>query len=520
MGNVISYLKWRGDLNFKERSFCEVDNLALAMLSYENLNGIVAGPESKESISVREAFDKCSEKSRESVLKYMAQSKRYEDARLSDYSEIFDEETQTQFGALCITLDSGEKYISFRGTDDSIIGWREDFSISYQVVQAQKEAVNYLEKVINLEDNYYIGGHSKGGNLAIFASMCCTEEKQNRIRKIFCNDGPGICEEMMNRKKFKQIQSKIIKYVPEFCIIGRLFELTVREVMVGSSATGILQHDGMTWQVEGDHFRYVKESPDNCKTYNKIFDEWIESADMEQRKTFTKDFFDALAENGRKTFEEVAESGVDGYGTILLSIVESESRTKVVIGKFLKSCISQMKTFDSRDYIRTQAGVRAVICILLGMIFIFFREHAIQGVGIFLLLATWGWSGKRLLDVALREEKKIEQKRRRILLYMFLMCLSVLAVSHYRLILVYGNIVIGCLLCYFSIKKVREAADRNKKMAIRVGKLIISGLSFMIGISALATPSSSFWGKMITMGSLLVLYGIGEMLKAVFIDKG
>ncbi|NCC43953.1 MAG: DUF2974 domain-containing protein, partial [Clostridia bacterium] len=444
-------------------------------------------------------------------------AKRYEDARLSDYSEIYDEETQTQFGAVCITLDSGEKYISFRGTDDSIVGWREDFSISYQVVQAQKEAVKYLEKVIHLDNEYYIGGHSKGGNLAIFASMFCTREKQDQIKKIFCNDGPGICTEMMDQEKFERIRLKIIKYVPEFCIIGRLFELPVTEVMVGSDANGILQHDGLTWQVEGDHFRYKKESPDNCKAYNKIFDEWIESADMEQRKTFTNDFFNALAENGRKTFEEVAESGVDGYGTILLSIVESESRTKVVIGKFLKSCITQMKTFDIRDYIRTQAGVKAVICMILGVAFILFREHAIQGVGIFLLICSLVWNGKKLLDVSLSENKKIDQKRRRVILYMAFMCITVLAVSHYQLILVYANIVIGCLLCYISIKKVREAADKRQKMPIRVGKLLMSGLCFMIGITALATPSSSFWGKIITFGSLLVLYGIGEMVKAIFI---
>lgn len=512
MENIISYLKWRGDLNFKERSFCEADNLALAMLSYENLDGIVDGCDGQGSISVHEAYEKYQDKSAEGVLKYMAQSKRYADARLSEYCVIKDEETQTQFGAVCITLDSGERYISFRGTDSSIIGWKEDFSISYQVVRAQSEAIAYLEKVIQKEEAYYVGGHSKGGNLAVFASMHCSEEKQDRILHIFNNDGPGICAELLDQEKFERIQSKITNYIPEFCIIGRLFELPVKTVIVGSEKSGVLQHDGLSWQIEGDHFIYKKDSPDNCKTYNKIFDEWIESADLEQRKAFTNDFFGALAEHGRKTFEEVAESGIDGYGTILLSIVESESRTKVVIGKFMKSCVIQMKQFDLKKFIRTKAGVRAIICILLGVALVLFREHAIRAVGISLLLGTLFWSGKKVLEASLSEQEMLPQKRRRVLLYMTFLCLSVLAASHYQLVLVYANIVIGCFLCYLSTKKVYEG---NR----RIGTVLLAGILFILGIASLATPASAFWGKMITMGSLLVLYGVCQLCNALFIEK-
>lgn len=519
MGNVISYLKWRGDLDFRERSFCEADNLALAMLSYEDLNGIVPAPGTGESISIQDAYEKCSDKSGDGILKYMAGAKRFANSRLSDYSEIYDEETQTQFGVLCITLDSGEKYISFRGTDNSIIGWKEDFSISYQVVQAQKEAAAYLEKVIGADDYYYIGGHSKGGNLAVYASMYCSEEKQSHIKKIYSNDGPGICKEMMDTEKFARIQPIIVEYIPEFCVIGRLFELPVQTVMVESNADGFLQHDGFTWQIEGDHFLYKMESPKNCKTYNRIFDEWIESADLTQRQAFTKDFFGALLENGHRTFDEVLEGGIDGYGTILLSIVESENRTKLVIGKFLKSCLIQLKNFDLREFLRTKAGLRAMLCVLTGVAIVLLREHVIRGIGIFLLVGTLGWSGKKLLSIALSEADKTDHKRRRILLYMFVMCGSVLAVSHYQLVLVYANLVIGCFLIYFAARKMRRGADKSRRMTLRVGNLLVSAVCFMLGISSLATPSSAFWGKMITVGSLLALYGIGELLKAMFIDE-
>lgn len=281
MGNVMSYLKWRGDLDFKERAFGEVDNLVLSILAYVDLDGIVPEEgvislcEAEEKYWIKHQINEIKEKnSSEELFGLMAESRRFCHALLSDYRE--DSGDSLQFAALQIHLDDGTKYIAFRGTDDSIAGWREDFATSYQVTKAQELAVQYLNRCITESSSVYrIGGHSKGGNLAVYAAMQCPEEKQKAIQKIYNNDGPGICPELMNEEGFERIRRRIVRYIPEFSVIGKLFETELETHVVGSSAEGILQHDAATWTVEGDVFEEKEDTSEKCAPYNQIFDTWI-----------------------------------------------------------------------------------------------------------------------------------------------------------------------------------------------------------------------------------------------------
>lgn len=175
MGNINTYLKWRGDLDFTERTFCEADNLALAILSYLDLGQIVS--HDQKEISIQKAYEQyqaleiphfTGDDSYRLMFQYMASSRRFRTAELSYYRTIFDESRSTQFAAVQIRLGDGSRYISFRGTDYSITGWEEDFRMGSEVVPAQREATKYLNEIMDPKGAYRIGGHSKGGNLAIY----------------------------------------------------------------------------------------------------------------------------------------------------------------------------------------------------------------------------------------------------------------------------------------------------------------------------------------------------------------
>ena len=194
MGNIITYLKWRGDLNFSERPFCLVDNLVLSAFVYQNLSGIVT--DDKEPVTVADAYVRYQEKNpdkkeKTTLFSLMAGSRRFGQANLSYYREVYDEETASQFTAVHITLDDESRYIAFRGTDNTIIGWQEDFGIGSMVVPAQLMAKDYLERTMEEGKHYRIGGHSKGGNLAIFSAAQCEEKLQDQIIAVYNNDGPG-----------------------------------------------------------------------------------------------------------------------------------------------------------------------------------------------------------------------------------------------------------------------------------------------------------------------------------------
>lgn len=264
MGNIESYLKWRCDLTFQERPFCEVDNLVLAEFAYLDLAGIVPTTEERTSISIKEAEALFSRENRQSkcasgpaggFFRLMADSNRYREVRLSRFVELTDVSTQTDFSALQLDLGDGTVYVTFRGTSDSLMGWREDFSMSFQLMPSQKLAADYLKETVGQAGvQYRVGGHSKGGNLAVYAAMMLPEEKQAQVVAVYSNDGPGLYPELVETERYRAISHKLIRIVPEFCVIGALFQHEAPTIIVKSNSSGFHQHNGMTWQVEGDHF--------------------------------------------------------------------------------------------------------------------------------------------------------------------------------------------------------------------------------------------------------------------------
>lgn len=351
MGNIITYLKRRGNQTFLERAFGEVDNLVLAELSYWDFRGIVPGPDESASVTLRQAAKLYKEKhehkavadSPQGLLLVMASTDRYKNVLLSCYADVLDESAHTEFSALHIELGDGTVYVAFRGSGDYILGWREDFSMSFQKMGAQELAAAYLEKTIETDKLYRVGGHSKGGNLAVYASMMCPGKKQRRIIEIYSNDGPGLCGDIIPMDRYHRIESRLIRIVPESSVIGMLFANEPPTRIVASTADGLAQHDATTWIVDGDFFREKKSLSRESQIYNRIFDDWIESAPMEQRKAFTRDFFDALEAGGSKRFSQLGKGGPGEFAVILLSILKSESGTKAAIGRLMKALIAAQK---------------------------------------------------------------------------------------------------------------------------------------------------------------------------------
>ena len=184
-------------------------------------------------------------------MKLMANSKRYSGLKLSNYIDLYDEDKKSQFAAFHIEIDDKYNYVAIRGTDMSIVGWQEDFRMAHEVVPAQRYATRYLNRTVTDNKKYYIGGHSKGGNLAVYAASMCHEDIQNKIENIFDNDGPGFLKDYLESESYKRIRGRIVRIVPEYCVIGMLLEHDLNPIIVGSNLDGIIQHDLMSWQVDG-----------------------------------------------------------------------------------------------------------------------------------------------------------------------------------------------------------------------------------------------------------------------------
>ena len=221
MANVFDYLDWRGDIDMSASRFCEVDALILSLLSYLSFDGIVPEAGAVPFLSVAREFlaryEKAEEKEKGirlktvSLLSRAAKSKRFSSLSVGRYVSRTEERAQMQFAAISFFGENGESYVCFRGTDDSLVGWKENLNMSFLApVPAQAEAVSYLESVAaDRAGRLYVCGHSKGGNLAFYAAVMCAPALQERIERAYNLDGPGFSHEFLTRTEYAQMRPKL-----------------------------------------------------------------------------------------------------------------------------------------------------------------------------------------------------------------------------------------------------------------------------------------------------------------------
>ena len=330
MGNIMDYISWRGDLSFEQSQFNEVDNLILACFSYVNLDGIPAVTKqtgiglkklTEEFMKLHTMKELEADKSfirlAPFMMMEMAKSVRFGKCVVRNYVNDIVTEAEQQFAAMDIVLEDGTSYVSFRGTDDTIIGWKEDFNLSTGVVPAQKRAIEYLQKISEHTDGMLrVGGHSKGGNLAIYGSVMC-KSAHEKILEIYSNDGPGFSREFQELPEMKEMMPKIIRIIPEYSIIGTLLEHEKEPVIVASSSKGLLQHDGFSWEVQGPALVRRDSLNKTALRFIEILHKWIDGMDTEQKRLLIEDLFATLQASGYENLSEVQSGGLKSLAAMV-----------------------------------------------------------------------------------------------------------------------------------------------------------------------------------------------------------
>ncbi|MBR3640420.1 MAG: DUF2974 domain-containing protein, partial [Oscillibacter sp.] len=267
MANVMDYLDWRGDLTLRQSPFNDVDNLILAELSFLDFEGVVPPPEEDGSVALADAAEALAARTagdRETDMGVlvpdvipemffkMARTPRFRDMRLRAYRARLDTERAEQFAAVAVECGDGAVYLSFRGTDDTLAGWKEDFYLACSdAVGAQREAAAYAAETARRcpRKKLRLGGHSKGGNLAVYAAVFLPKAIQKRVETVWSNDGPGFGKDVLPAPRHARVAPKIRTIVPQSSLVGMLLEHEEDYAVVESSQKGLWQHDGFSWEV-------------------------------------------------------------------------------------------------------------------------------------------------------------------------------------------------------------------------------------------------------------------------------
>lgn len=344
--NILDYLDWRGDIRFSERGLNEVDNLIFSTLAYTDMENLV-----QEHTTISELYQSYISAGYNqshmiinpfSLLEKTAHSQRYKDVSVKYYVNNIDTEKHLQFSAVTFQFDK-TIYVAFRGTDNTLTGWREDFNMSYlPKTPGQYEAMEYLNTVAEkLSGELIVGGHSKGGNFAVYASAFCNDSVKKRISKVYSNDGPGFNSTIVNSDEYNSVIPKTEHIITDSSVVGLLLSNKIKSTVIKSSALGIDQHNPYTWNVFCTQFEKADGLSVSSVFMNDTADKWLNSLSDDSKKILINSIFDSLESSGASTLNDIADKKWEVYNAATKAITLLSIDKKNDIGNSIK------KLFDA-----------------------------------------------------------------------------------------------------------------------------------------------------------------------------
>ncbi len=366
MGTILDYLREYGDYTFREKPFNEVDSLVLSQFAYLKFGGIApALGEAGPAVDLPEAAahpkydhlyaDERYRKDNTALFQGMLGSSRFRTTRIFNYVNQIDLETETQFSAVTLRLPDGSHYVAYRGTDETIVGWKEDLNLAFsEPTEGQRMSVEYLERTArDIGGPFLVGGHSKGGNLATYAAMNCAPEIRGRITAIYDHDGPGFRPEVRERGAYGQVADRIRKTIPHSSLVGMILYADEAYEVVESKTLGLAQHNPYTWLVDDDHFRSVSGLYARRRFLDEALNEWILSLTQEQVHTFVDTLYQVLLASGTDNLIDFTAHWVQSAQKIGTALKEIDPQTGRAIIQIMKS-LFEITSANARTIFRSK----------------------------------------------------------------------------------------------------------------------------------------------------------------------
>lgn len=340
MANIFDYINWRGDITLEKDGFNEIDNLILSRFSYLPFDELI---KEDEVVTIRALSKRFKEKDISKMqilwdddvklLPVMGETKRFGEMKATRYVNKINVEQEKQFSAITVIMPDDTIYVSYRGTDNTVVGWKEDLNMTFTThIPSQIDAVNYLNEIAQIYPNKIrVGGHSKGGNLAVYASIFTKQDIKDRIINIYNNDGPGFMDEITETNEYKKMIGRVNTYIPQDSIFGRLLNHEEQYTVVKSIERGVMQHDLYSWQLIGNKFEYLNEVTNGSKFIDKSIKDWLKQIDLDKREQVIDIVFHVINTTNVATVSEIKNHWFANARILLSSYKQIDQESKKMI---------------------------------------------------------------------------------------------------------------------------------------------------------------------------------------------
>ena len=360
MADIFDYMLWRGDIPFSQVPLNDIDNLILSRTAYIPFDGIIP-PDMKSSMTLGQAAKLYLEKpnARELVCmendyklcRFVSEHSRFAQLPVLGYENVIDTEKELQFSAMVYRLAPEQHFVAYRGTDNTFVGWKEDFNMTFTTpIPAQLESVCYLERVASaVPGRLVLGGHSKGGNLSMYAAAYASAATQSRIDLIYSNDGPGFSGGVMLTDGYLAIADRIRSFVPQSSVVGMLLEHEEDYTIVKSKNLSFWQHDLYSWEVMGSRLVSHDAITNGSRFIDSTLKDWLAQLTNEQRERFVDGVFYLLEQSEAQSFSEFKSSRFSNIISVIRSAagLDEETRGHLIyaIGLLAKSAKENVGDF-------------------------------------------------------------------------------------------------------------------------------------------------------------------------------
>lgn len=524
MDNIYGYVKWMGDRTFDEKEFNEIDAIVLCTLCYYELKR--EHFPSEKALTLRETYQiiraeknappvytALSTGENDDLCEAAAMSARFGDVRVKNYTEALDHQNAVQFAAVTFEMPKHFNFIAFRGTDDTLAGWKEDFMISFTRTKAQEMALQYAQENIVADNVNMIGGHSKGANLALYAAAYLKFDQWDLVSKVYLLDGPGFCPEVLDVSEIEKVNRRAVRIIPEFSIIGMLFEPKIDDThIVKSSGNGLLQHDPFTWGIEYGELIETDSLAEQAQKLNGLVDRWIENIDPNDRETFINELFGALATDGAKTISDIMEQGLDSLENIIMTLLSGSHTTRKAVASLPEQAMfgnafSKIKEVGLIKWLRECHIAKDLVLFVIGLFFVLASDHALD------ITAMVFFVGLTVVELILiirrlyQAHWKLSMVKERIYLLAALIGICIAIAVKDQALFMFGSLLYGVSALILAFIQLSKATENHDDIFMCIIRSVETGLLFVFGVVFLIINYDKIYGYSIFVGILLMVDG-------------